>query len=571
MNPFKIKGILSVIPLLISFLFARIEILIDRRKLSKVFITIFFILVFLTGFAQETHNLEIIWVKTSPDSVFAFGRCIASGDVNGDSFSDIMIVGDSVLDWTNPDSCYRGKCWIFYGGVSFDTIPDIWLLNLQKRIFGALHSADINGDGFDDVLIGDCYNQWEEVLIFLGGNPMDTICDYRIRGPHVGSVFGCEVSAGDVNGDGYKDLIVGAYGAAPHPGGYDKGQVYIYYGGPNFDTIPDVILNGGHENDQEGFGTSVSGAGDVNKDGFSDLIIGAGNFGQRIQGRVYIYLGGNPMDTIYDVAMSGQRSWQQLGWEGIDFLINPTKDHAIIGGYGIEKGGVCVLFGGSEMDSIPDVLLTTEGDSSFLGSKAVNAGFTSCSEASDALAGAPTEYGRKGTAYLWLGGELLDSMPDAWIRGVQRDSGIGWGVTSAGDVDGDGKDEIMVSNYATYYTPRRVWVCKYTGGAIEEKRNFRSKNISLSITPNIVIKEVSLRYKIAALCKVSLKVYDIEGKLIKVLEAGYKAFDVGEYEIRWNLSDDQEKKVQAGIYILEFIADDEKQVIRKTGKIIVVK
>jgi len=94
MNRNKLRGIFWFIPILISFLFASLGIMNRKNKVSKGFTSIFIFLVFITGFAQETHNLEIIWQKTSPESVFYFGRCIASGDVNGDSFSDIMIVGD---------------------------------------------------------------------------------------------------------------------------------------------------------------------------------------------------------------------------------------------------------------------------------------------------------------------------------------------------------------------------------------------------------------------------------------------------------------------------------------------
>lgn len=544
-----------------SIRFASLEIVSGKSKVSKVFISILFSLLFLTGFAQETHNLEIIWQKASPESVFYFGRCIASGDVNGDSFSDIMIVGDSVIESPpQSDSCYRGVCWVYFGGANIDTIPDIRLSNPQKFIFYYLHSCDINGDGFDDIILGACDNAgaFGEVFIFLGGSPVDTICDYRIRGLHSGSGFGGAIGSGDVNGDGYDDLIIGACGAAPMPGGYMMGQVYIYYGGPYFDTIPDVILNGGHENDHEAFGSSVSASGDVNDDGFSDIIVGAMNFNWS-RGRIYIYFGGNPTDTLYDVAISGLRSWQQLGFTGVDFLINPTKDNAIIGGYGLRKQEVCVLFGGSEMDSIPDVLLTTEGDSSYLSSEAVNAGFTRCNEASDALAGAPTEYNRKGTAYLWLGGEHLDSLPDAWIRGVQYEDGIGWFVATAGDVNGDGKDEVMISNYAVSETPERVWVCKYTGQGIEEHGTQNASRFTPEIYPNPAKSVIRVR---CSLPVKDIKIYDITGKIIKTFDVR-QMLESGQYEIKWGLRDDYQKKVATGIYFIEIKTESKESEIKK--------
>jgi hypothetical protein len=215
----------------------------NHRGIAGILLVIQFLIFASFLFAQETHNLEIIWMKTSPPSVLYFGRCIAAGDVNGDSFSDIMIVGDSAIVSGPVIDTFLGKCWVFYGGPNFDSIPDICLLNLEKWTFFSLHSGDINGDGFDDVILGACNNAGGagQVLIFLGGNPMDTICDYKIKGPHGGSGYGCAISSGDVNGDSFADLIIGACGTYIRPG-FNPGRVYIYFGGPSFDTIPDVIL-----------------------------------------------------------------------------------------------------------------------------------------------------------------------------------------------------------------------------------------------------------------------------------------------------------------------------------------
>jgi len=85
-----------------------------------------------------------------------------------------------------------------------------------------------------------------------------------------GDQFGLSVAgAGDVNGDGFADVIVGAR----FKNGTLYGAAYIYYGGPGADASPDLTLTGAVHSD--GFGNSVAGAGDINGDGFADVIVGA--------------------------------------------------------------------------------------------------------------------------------------------------------------------------------------------------------------------------------------------------------------------------------------------------------
>ena len=106
-----------------------------------------------------------------------------------------------------------------------------------------------------------------------------------------GDLLGWSVAAaGDVNGDGYADVIVGAW--ANDAGGTNAGVAYIYFGGP------DGRRRGGPDADRRGggrrFGISVAGAGDVNGDGFDDVIVGASqnDAAGADAGRAYVYFGG---------------------------------------------------------------------------------------------------------------------------------------------------------------------------------------------------------------------------------------------------------------------------------------
>jgi hypothetical protein len=520
--------------------------------------------------AQETHNLEIIWAIPGNPVLYAFGYNISGGDVDNDGRSDIIVSADT-FDESGGTTPYRGRAYLYYGNGIGDTIPDVVFKSpfVKGTTPTHIHSADINGDNFDDIIIGEDQADigFGGVTIFWGGNPVDTIPDVILNGRSTGAwFFGCDVSSGDVNGDSFGDLIVGAYGTTNF-----FGRVYIYLGGPSFDTIPDVILDGGHNNDQESFGITIGSSGDVNNDGFDDIIIGARTFGPNIQGRMYIYFGGNPMNTDYDVAMIGEVPNQSLGWTPKVNLLKTEfeYDMATFGSafwpYGYPRrapGKTYVLFGGVPMDSIPDVWMIGRTDSTGLGQRVSTAGIVNQTNSEGIISGAPREHNDIGTAYLWLGGSLLDTIPDAWIRGTVGGDGVGWYVASAGDVNGDGKDEIMVSNYASS-TTKRVWVCKYTGPGIEERETQNASRFTLEIKPNPSRTHTAIRFTLNARDKVSLKIYDITGKIVKALNDGLTLSEPGNFEIKWDLRDNNQKKVATGIYFIEIKTEDKVSEIRK--------
>ena len=123
-----------------------------------------------------------------------------------------------------------------------------------------------------DVIVGAYQNDAGGSLagrayIYYGGSTMDNTADVILTGAAADDNFGYSVSsAGDVNGDGYSDVIVGAYGN--DAGGTNAGRAYIYYANSLTGTdIPDELFTGAAAVDY--FGYSVSSAGDVNGDGYS--------------------------------------------------------------------------------------------------------------------------------------------------------------------------------------------------------------------------------------------------------------------------------------------------------------
>ena len=169
--------------------------------------------------------------------------------------------------------------------------------------------GDLNNDGYNDIILPECEydNNRGRVRIFFGGSVLDTIPDIIIIGENLHDRFGKSVSIGDMNGDGYDELIVGAlfYGIYPP----DYGRVYIYLGSENFDNIPDIILDGiNYAPDPWGvaFGCCVDNTGDFNNDTYKDLVITAPGPDMFYYGNVYIFFGGETIDTQPDFFYQGE-------------------------------------------------------------------------------------------------------------------------------------------------------------------------------------------------------------------------------------------------------------------------
>ena len=521
--------------------------------------------------AVELENLELVFKKSyrglglPSDSLIFFGRSISTaGDVNKDGYDDIIVAAaewDSLLWWVS-------KAFIFFGGNPMDTIPDLILTgdyDGEARV-EVSYAGDVNFDGFSDVVMSNHGNNG--VRVFFGGNPMDTIYDVLLQNTPARSFANSVAYAGDVNGDGFDDIVVGDYMT-----GNLNGSVAIFFGGPALDSLPDVVLRG---NRREGFGMQVAGGGDVNCDGYDDIVVGEWDNSEfaPAAGKIYIFFGGDPMDTIPDVWMYGEGAGHHLGWFGLDILNVDTLCDWVVAGTRFYpgsfpstlRGKVYILFGDTLMDGVPDAWMLGRTDSSSLGRCSKSGGRVVETGIDGILSGAVTEYGDKGSTYLWLSDIPFDTVPDAYATGSFSPEQPAWLVASAGDVDGNGYDEIMFSNYARD-SMKTVWVCKYTGTGIQEEGRARSRvggSMLIQIFPNPFSVSTLIQFQIsrADIANASLDIYDAAGRHVRTLWSSDKRETRASgsmLSLKWDAKNGNGKCVPSGVYFCTLRAGELKQ------------
>lgn len=226
----------------------------------------------------------------------SLGSAITGGHFNGDGYADLVVgAPGSSLGQVNG-----GAVFIFYGGPGGpSTRPGTVLVGKTfDGLFGSAVTAvgDVNGDGYGDLLIGayegvaDPRASGAAYLYYGSPSGLAPAPALTLRGRTGGEQFGSALAAlGDVNGDGFADFAGGA--RKNNDGGAAAGAVFVYHGrrgGPL--PEPRVTLRGQAAGGQ--FGAALAGVGDLNGDGYADLLVGAFNAGGSGQGAVFLYLGG---------------------------------------------------------------------------------------------------------------------------------------------------------------------------------------------------------------------------------------------------------------------------------------
>ncbi|MBL0055232.1 MAG: FG-GAP repeat protein [Chitinophagaceae bacterium] len=298
-----------------------------------------------------------------------FGVSVAgAGDVNGDGYSDVIIGCYRYNDGASTD---EGLAFVYHGsatGLSStpNSTPDDANQTFAQFGYSVAGAGDVNGDGYSDVIIGAFQfdnGQTDEGTAFVYHGSATGISNNftaMVESNQATAYFGCSVaSAGDVNGDGYGDVIVGAYWYDDGIN-FDEGRAFVYHGSatgiglsPN-STLDDADLNGAQ------FGISVAGAGDVNGDGYSDVIIGANLFNDGAntsEGRAFLYYGSSaglsagPLSTPDDADQAN--AWFGYSVASAGDVNGDGYSDVIIGAWQFDDGfsneGKVFLYNGNEL------------------------------------------------------------------------------------------------------------------------------------------------------------------------------------------------------------------------------
>ncbi len=333
------------------------------------------------------------------------------------------------------------------------TVPDMIFDGEPNSFFSQrIVCGDVDGDGYDDILIGAYqYNSYRgRVYLFYGGPDMDTTADLIFEGQNEGDWFGNGIVCGDIDNDGYEDIVIVAGGYSDKRGNAYLCRAYLYWGSDrnSMDANPDKIFAGAEKGPY--FGLGYPAVYDIDNDGYDDIILGGARLRGSFTGRAYLYYGNTKelMDTSHDLIFTGENPGDKFGHIISCGDVDNDGFGDIVIGCHARQGRTYLYYGGnkSNMDAKADVIfeVKSEGNDHFY------FGHIVCVDQNrdgydDIVIGAYGYNDKQGRAYLFHGNSKrsLNADPDMVFDGEVEGSNYGVQVV-CGDVDGDNMNDLII-------------------------------------------------------------------------------------------------------------------------------
>ena len=535
--------------------------------LQSVVLPFFVLYVMTSGTAGQ-----VLYSLTAPSPRFEaeFGWSVSgAGDVNNDGRSDI-IIGEA------RGGGDTGRAYVF-SGADGNLLYSLESPNPQSLgFFGASVSGagDVNADGYDDIIVGaededDGSVNAGRAYIFSGEDG-SLISALSSPYPEDDGGFGFSVSgAGDVDGNGHHDVIVGA----PKEDGNsaNSGRAYVFKG--NGDLLYTLVSSNQNQSDE--FGNSVSGIGDVNGDGFGDVAVGAHmEWADTTEaGKAYVFSGdGGGLFFSLQSPNSQYRGYFGNSVSGAGDVNNDGYPDVIVGAYqedtAEDASGTAYLFEGFSGVLLATLVSPNQEYGGFFGVSVSWLGDVDHDMHDDVIIGSQ-ESGvaeKSGRAYIFSGtGGLLYTLDSP---NAEPWTWFGYSVSGAGHVNADGQPDVVVGapmETAQYDLAGRAYV--FTPGGVTSEDMPLAKSTELRIdgpypNPSNGHTPIRLRIHDENTETVRLTLHDVAGKM--VMKPRYVMVRGGN-EISVNLAADEE--IRPGTYWLRLSAQGEIA----CGKIVILR
>jgi len=468
------------------------------------------------------------------------------GDQNDDGYDDLLVYD------------LRNQARVYYGGDSVVQSPVLTFFGVGTHIYNI---GDVDGDGYDDVVEG---KGAQKPRIYLGGPDMDTVPDATF-GSDTRWPAGPSARGNDLDQNGVDDFVGRVI--------FSPSSVQQYSIWPPLDSLPEREFRpvGDDTLNAARFGRGVA-TGDFNGDGLTDLAIARNPsvFNDSLNGSVYLYWGGPSFDTIPELIITRPGSYQTGYAEFGEILVQlgdvsgDNYDDLLIGSQDVSDSLSMVYFGGPLIDSLPDLTIdytyTVAGPAYDINGDSVN----------DILVARPLSIAGAGSIAVFYGGPTLSSQPDLEVFGGELPGlqfYFGTDITGIGDFNNDGKSDYAFSSVDLQTGV--VYIASGTSTPVDVE-DITAVNLPVQFHlnqnyPNPFNSGTNITFDLVEGGTVSLLVINLLGKTVRTLVN--ERLSPGSYRLEWDGLDDQNSEVASGIYFYTISQNQQSE----TRKMILLK